>query len=448
MVLIRSVVLLSFLLPWTLTAEGMAAERRIALVIGNGSYRHTAPLKNPPHDAQLMARTLSRLGFKVIELVDGSREQMLLALRQFGDLLEKGGDDAVGLFYYAGHGVQVNGRNYMIPITAEIKRESDVEIYAVNANAVLGTMGFARNRLNFMILDACRNNPFARSFRSATQGLARMDAPRGTLIAYATAPGEVAADGKGQNSPYTQALTEAMKIPGMSVEHMFKRSRLLVMEATRDLQVPWESSSLTGEFYFNPAAPTVAAQPAAPAPVAREALELSYWQSIKDSPSKEDLKDFLGRFPDGVFSTLARRRLNEMEEPESARPERKETIVEARLSPGKSTGSSKYDGLWIGERICPRGTRKSTLRVIGGKIDLISGTPGEPGYRKLTGAVSSDGTLQLKAEAVNLQGLPITMEATGQFSDTSFKGRLTFEHPVHGREVQCELTLARSSEAG
>jgi hypothetical protein len=244
-------------LVWLVLASALAhAETRIALVIGNGAYG-SSPLLNPPNDAKLIGDTLAALGFEVVVRRDADQATMKRALQDFGARLEKGGADAVGLFYYAGHGVQLNGRNYLIPTKANIEREGDVEIEAVSADWVLEQMRYARNRLNIVILDACRNNPFVRSMRSADRGLAKMDAPAGTLIAYSTAPGDVAADGTGRNSPYTLALAQAMREVRQPVEQVFKRARVAVRSATSDQQTPWESSSLTGDFYFASTAPPV-----------------------------------------------------------------------------------------------------------------------------------------------------------------------------------------------
>ncbi|MGO9993262.1 MAG: caspase family protein [Steroidobacteraceae bacterium] len=233
-----------------------AAEPRIALVIGNSDYA-SGPLPNPANDAKLIGDELADLGFDVIARRNADQTTMKRAIQEFGARLEKAGPDSVGLFYYAGHGVQLNGRNYLIPTTARIEREGDVEIEAVSADWVIEQMRFARNRLNIVILDACRNNPFTRSMRSVDHGLATMDAPAGILIAYSTAPGSVAADGTGRNSPYTEALTHAIRDLHEPVEQVFKHVRVGVMSATAGKQVPWESSSLTGDFYF--AAPSKAA---------------------------------------------------------------------------------------------------------------------------------------------------------------------------------------------
>jgi hypothetical protein len=242
-----------------------AAEPRIALVIGNGRYS-SSPLINPPNDAQLVGDTLSKLGFEVIARRNSDQAGMKRAIQEFGERLERAGPDAVGLFYYAGHGVQLNGRNYLIPVSANIERDADVDIEAVSADWVMEQMRYARNRLNIVILDACRNNPFVRSLRSADRGLAKMDAPAGVMIAYSTAPGDVAADGSGRNSPYSEALAKAMLEPNQPIEQVFKRTRISVIGATKSRQTPWESSSLTGDFYFsatNRPATSPAAAPAA-----------------------------------------------------------------------------------------------------------------------------------------------------------------------------------------
>ncbi len=280
------------------------AEARVALVIGNSAYANT-PLANPANDAALMASTLRGLGFNVIEHTDTDQKTMKRAIRNFGDQLEKSGRDTVGLFFYAGHGVQVDGVNYLVPVNAVIERESDVEIDAVSAQAVMATLDYARNRLNLVIIDACRNNPYARSFRSASRGLARMDAPQGTLLAYATAPGEVAADGTAENSPYTAALSEHMQSPAVPVEQMFKYVRRQVMSSTDDKQVPWESSSLTGDFFFVPGeqAGQEGAEPVATfEQIDREAL---FWDSIRDTEQAEDFREYLRLFPNGLFAGLA-----------------------------------------------------------------------------------------------------------------------------------------------
>jgi hypothetical protein len=221
--------------------------KRFALVIGNGAYR-SSPLRNTVNDAEDITKNLRQLGFKVIFQKDIDQRKMEDAIRYFGKQLRDGG---VGLFYFAGHGMQVNGRNYLIPIDARIESESDIKYEAVDAGRVLGKMEDAGNQLNIVILDACRNNPYARSFRMEQNGLARMDAPTGSIIAYSTAPGEVAADGTGRNGIFTKHLIRHMTTPNLSIEHVLKRVRIDVARETNERQIPWESSSLMGDFYFN-----------------------------------------------------------------------------------------------------------------------------------------------------------------------------------------------------
>jgi uncharacterized caspase-like protein len=223
-----------------------ATERRIALVIGNSAYS-SGPLKNPVNDATDMAATLKKLGFKVVLKKNANLETMEGAIEEFGNRLKKGG---VGLFYYAGHGVQVNGINYLIPIGAKINKESDVRFKAFDAGRILAEMENANNGLNIVLLDACRDNPFGKSFRSSSRGLAIVSsAPTGIFISYSTSPGQVARDGDGRNSPYTSALLQYMQQPGMPINDVFMKIRQNVRKSTG--QTPWELSSLEGNFYFN-----------------------------------------------------------------------------------------------------------------------------------------------------------------------------------------------------
>jgi uncharacterized caspase-like protein len=241
-----------------------AAEPRVALVIGNSKYTGDLPrLTNPDNDAELMAATLKKLGFQVVKVQDADLNQMKRAISDFGTKLGNAGPTAVGLFFYAGHGLQISGNNYLIPLNARIEKAADADLEAVDANLILKQMEFAGNSLNIIILDACRNNPLSRGMRSAGGGLAKMDAPLGTFIAYSTAPGETAADGDGKNSPYTAALTKAMQKPGIAIEEAFRDARVDVLNSTNREQIPWESSSLTGAFYFSPGSQTAAS--AAPA---------------------------------------------------------------------------------------------------------------------------------------------------------------------------------------
>ncbi len=192
---------------------------RTALVIGNSAYKY-GPLKNPVNDAKAVATQLMKIGFDVILKLDVNQESMEDALDLFGRKLSSG--DQVALFYYAGHGVQVGGDNYLIPIGAKIKRQSDVRYKAVNIGQILGSMGETEDNLNIVILDACRDNPLPRSFRSSSRGLARVEGPKGTILGFATSPGSVASDGDGENGVYTKHLLQNMRKPGLSIEQVFK----------------------------------------------------------------------------------------------------------------------------------------------------------------------------------------------------------------------------------
>ena len=301
------------LLAAMLGAFPALAEKRVALVVGNATYRD-APLRNAANDARAMADALRRAGFDVILRQNLTKPQMEKAIAEFGDKLA-GGADSVGLFFYAGHGMQLRGRNYLIPIDAQIANEQRVRIETVDVDLVLEQMQAANVRVSVAILDACRNNPFERRFRSVGGGLAQMDAPEGTLIAYATAPGSVAADGEGANGLYTTELLRAMTRPGLKIEDVFKQTRTGVARASGNAQVPWESSSLTGDFYFVAPRPgaapaSVAALPAPSAPAPRS--ELQTWQEVKDSTGVAPLERFIDEFPDGQFAPLARMRIMEI----------------------------------------------------------------------------------------------------------------------------------------
>ena len=287
------------------------APRRIALVIGNSNYQ-SAPLRNPVNDARAMAKTLRQLGFDVRELLDAGQADMKRAIWDFGKKLRDGG---VGLFYFSGHAVQVGGENYLVPVGARIEMEPDLELEAVRATRVLAEMDKANNGLNIVILDACRNNPFVRSFRSPARGLAQMRAPVGTLLAYATAPGSVAADGSGANGLYTSELLAAMTVPGLKVEDVFKRVRTGVRDKSGDRQVPWESTSIEGDFYFIPLSTEGdTAAPAGPVVSSEGSAEVVFWQSIQDSTNTADYEAYLRRYPNGVFADLARNRLQETQQ--------------------------------------------------------------------------------------------------------------------------------------
>ena len=250
----------TLLLFGLLLTETVLAEPRTALVIGNAAYSDN-PLANPVNDAKDIAKALQGMGFTVTLRENLQKRAMEEVISEFSRSLQQ--QRGVGLFFYSGHGAQVNGRNYLIPVGATVRSEADVVYEAVDAGRLLDHMEEAGNSLNIIILDACRDNPFGRGFRSTrggglTRGLAQMEAPEGSIVAYSTAPGRVAEDGSGRNSPYTSALLAVMGTPGLGIEQVFKQVRNRVRQVTGNKQIPWESTSLMGDFYF------VAAQAAAP----------------------------------------------------------------------------------------------------------------------------------------------------------------------------------------
>lgn len=259
---------LSFLIFFSGLAQAAVDQKRVALVIGNSAYEHTTALKNPKNDAKDVAAALRRLGFDVIEGTDLAHEQMRAKVRDFSVKVE-GAD--VALFYYAGHGVQVDNNNYLAPVNARLSKESDLDFETVSLNFILRQME-REKRTNLVFLDACRDNPLtqklARSMAtrstSVGRGLARIESAVGMLIGYATSPGDVALDGDGRNSPYTTAVLKHIETPGVGINDMMIRVRQDVINTSKGKQVPWEHSSLTGQFFFKTAAleKTVASPPA------------------------------------------------------------------------------------------------------------------------------------------------------------------------------------------
>jgi len=230
--------------------ETFAKEKKLSLIIGNSSYVHGGSLTNPINDARAISKSLKKLGFEVKKYENVSQIKMKRAIDDFGTQLK---NYDIGLFFYAGHGVQVGGYNFLIPVDAKLTSENDVEYDCINVGRVLSKMENAENKTNIIILDACRDNPFERSWMRGTKGkgLAFINAPTGSLIAYATSPGKTASDGKTQNGLYTSALLKHIQVPKITALEMFQRVRKSVIIKSNAQQTPWESTSLTSNFYFN-----------------------------------------------------------------------------------------------------------------------------------------------------------------------------------------------------
>lgn len=318
----RTLTLLASLMCMALSISAANADRRVAFVVGNGSYKNVAQLPNPPIDAKAMAATLRNVGFEVIEGSNLTRDQMTEKLLDFG---RKAQGSDVAVFYYAGHGIAVSGSNYLLPVDADIKSEMDVKLgAAINIDLTLEqTMGDAKVKLVF--LDACRDNPFAAKIKSnsATRsvnvqsGLAEMKSGEGTLIAFATGPGQTALDGQeGNNSPFTRALIDNITKPGVEIQQAMTSVRAQVNEETHKGQLPWGHTNLIGAVYLNQA-PTTQVANAAPtaagtvpaASGSSDGVELEYWRSVKESNKPEELNAYLSAYPNGQFKALALARL-------------------------------------------------------------------------------------------------------------------------------------------
>ena len=224
-------------------------EQRVALVIGNSNYRNVAQLPNPANDARAVAQLLNGAGFEVISATDLDHNQMIQAVQQFSGKITGHGQNTVAMIYYAGHGVQIAGENYLVPVDARISSEPDLINGSVRLVDVMATLETIPSRMRIVILDACRNNPFP-ILNEASRGLAIVDAPNGSIVGYSTAPGSEALDGAGDHSPYTAAFLQEAHQKNLPIEQLFKRVRLDVNNSTSGQQTPWESSSLTSDFYF------------------------------------------------------------------------------------------------------------------------------------------------------------------------------------------------------
>src|ERR1017187_9117672 len=312
-------------------ADAAKADRRVAFVVGNGAYKNVAQLPNPPIDAKAMASVLRNVGFEVVEGTNLTRDKMTERLLEFGKKAQ-GADVAV--FFYAGHGIAISGTNYLLPIDADIKSEMDVKLgAAINIDLTLDqTMSDAKVKLVF--LDACRDNPFAAKIKSnastrsvsVQSGLAEMKSGEGTLIAFATGPGQTALDGQeGTNSPFTRALIAHITTPGVEIQQAMTEVRAQVNEETNKGQLPWGHTNMIGAGYLNPAAKPAAGATASapsssspPAAVASSGspgtdVELEFWRSVKESNKPEELNAYMTNYPNGQFKSLALARIASLE---------------------------------------------------------------------------------------------------------------------------------------
>ncbi len=281
--------------------DARVSEKRVALVIGNNAYRNT-PLTAPINDARDMSIALTNLGFKVTKLEDVGRLAMLRAMRNFVD--ELSGSSSVGLFYFAGHGAQSKGKNFLIPVDADIQDEDEVELQGVDLQYMLDKFAEMRNSMNILILDACRDNPFTRRPGRQASGLSAIDGPPGTLVAFAAAPGQVAGETSGANGIYTKHVLANISTPGLPVEEVFKRIRLGVLAETKQAQVPWENTSLVSDFYFRGAPAGSGYRPSA------NDSEAEAWSNLESSRNIYDFVAFMRRFPKNRYQSQILGRIN------------------------------------------------------------------------------------------------------------------------------------------
>lgn len=420
------------------------ANKRFALIVGNSHYSNLPNLVNPGNDARDISQSLSKLGFKTDLLVDADQETIESKIVEFGRKLSAGG---VGLFYYAGHGIQSKGRNYLIPANANLRSEKDLRYKAVDVGQVLSEMENANNGFNIVILDACRNNPLASQFRSATRGLTRVNAPRGTLVAFATGPGEAAEDGQGRNGTFTKYFLKALNISNISIEQTFKTVLKNVDKETHGRQTPWVSSSFTGDFYFNTTLPTV---------------------------SQSQANKIAARAPIENAQQVAMAQTTTLQSPEqkSVAPaiaiENNSQIKHHQGAPSSLSTQYKFDGKWEGHFDCgenPRGfhgwRRYVTLtlrkhKLVEYLVDL-SRAPAKK-LKKLhhalpddyfisdtlmrepaIGSISRDGEFNIKYDFI------FNNDVFDVYLDGGFNGEKFILSGQHANR-DCEMTLYRASE--
>jgi hypothetical protein len=419
-------------------------QRRVALVIANAAYAHGGRLSNPPNDAAAVAASLRQAGFTVELHDDLGRVQLEDALKAF-TRAAAGAD--VALVYYAGHGIEHGGTNYLIPVDATLAADTDIDFEAVPLDLVMHSVGGA-TRLKIVILDACRDNPFRDAMRRSAgtrgigMGLAKPPDPEegDMLVAYAAAAGSTAEDGAGGDSPFATALAKHLTDPGVDVRIMFGRIRDDVRTATQMRQEPTVYESLGGEqFYMTAAVAAPAASPVARAPAVStdaKAMELAYWQSVQASGDAGQLGAYLKRYPNGTFADVAKAKIAALSRPRAAiaiassSPEAapaitRDTIVGGGRLPTEGP-AGRYDGRWRVRQSCdntPPGVRlEFEAQVASGRLHGLRGEMDRPGWLALDGRVSPDGAAQLRSHGVNRhpdgsEGLPFDNPLTGQFSD-------------------------------
>ncbi len=410
-------------------APGAGAARRVALVIGNDKYDTLPGLNNAATDARGVAAKLGQLGFEVVVRLNAGRRAMGRALAEFEG---KAAQADVALVFYAGHGVQADGKNYLIPSNAQIEVEADLRFEGIAADDFLLAMKTAGAKLNIVIIDACRDNPLPRRTRSAARGLTVTQVPtgtRGTAIIYSAAPGQTAQDGpKGGHGVFTGALLRVLDMPGLNLEQVFKETAKRVARATQGRQDPWINSSVKGEFHFNATIPT--ASPTRPTPDGG-AAELLFWKSIKDSRDAEFYQAYIDQYPNGTFVGLARvwlqrerqARRDKAMQPQASLSPRAGIQKPARSEPTAEAGSAnRFDGYWMGQG-----------KLLGGKFN--SGFSSDA-WAEYCGDFSASfevrnqvlwGELKMEGDAVSKYSVRGRVHADGVLEDARGEGPFEIE---------------------
>jgi hypothetical protein len=423
------------------------ADKRVALVIGNSAYVHATALPNPKNDAADMAGALTRLGFGVIEGYDVTKAELDHLIAAFANELEGA---QVGLFFYAGHGLQVDGQNYLVPVDAKLENAWSLDFETVEADLVHKTMERAA-KTNLIFLDACRDNPLSRNLaralgtRSASigRGLAAVESGEGTLISFSTQPGNVAADGTGRNSPYASALVNQLSAPRDDLSTILIEVRNQVIRETAHRQVPWEHSALTSRFYFVApvAEPTAAPKATAPlGPSYEQQVELAFWGAVKDSPNLTIVQTYLARFPNGTFADQTRRRIGELQaavaqtevelktaeevrrEEERAEAERRQHAQSLSAGPGAGQPRENVASLPVEP---PKSTltaanREPLIRALQSELKRVGCDPGpidgawRPEARDALGAFAKQTKTALAVEEPSLAALEAVIAQKGR----------------------------------
>lgn len=433
-------------------ATGAASAKNFALLFGNSNYS-IGQLDNPANDAQDLAETLRSVDFDTTVKLNQDGEAMKNAIRTFSEKIK--GNDGIALFFFAGHGVQVNGENYLLPVGIPFKNEQEVEKHAVPANMILRYMEDSKNRVNLVVLDACRNNPFIKTRALKTRGLAPMDAPSGSLVAFSTAPGTEASDGAGRNGLYTQHLMANIKVPGLTIEQLFKRTREGVeIESEKIMgrkQSPREESSLKGgDMYFVPPATKETTVDSA-------AVEMAYWNSIANSSNPSDFSSYLAQYPQGRFADLARNRLNTDKISAGAKPEARAVTEDqstatapsvpagprmAMAKPGKVYSSPKSFKFDDDDDVAVKAAEfisiscRDTIKNMRVRLQINSGAKGEPFRSAIEKRLHSIGV------KVAASGDPVDLVMKGVIEVFSGVNRMTNTNEV---DFQADFTLALPS---